>query len=93
MWSFEALTRRCPRGWNASDQTLESWACERVARGGDIGCEKDGSGVARSQCRTAPSEPPETSRGCTGCHVTARLHKLADSVWRDQVDVQQTSFL
>lgn len=28
-------------------------------------------GEERSQWRIAPSEPPETSIGCTGCHARA----------------------
>ena len=30
----------------------------------------------RSQWRIEPSEPPDTSIGCTGCHVTATLRKV-----------------
>lgn len=71
VWSLEAVTRRWPSGWKAIDQTLESWAWDRVARGEEVVCAKEGSGAARSQCMTAPSEPPETRRGWTGCHVTA----------------------
>ena len=31
----------CPKGWNASDQTLESCAWESVARGETVVLEKD----------------------------------------------------
>ena len=62
-------------GWKVSDQTLESWAWERVARGPgwvEAGWEGRGSEEEeRSQCRMDPSEPPETRTGCRGCHVTA----------------------
>ena len=70
-------------GWYIIDQTLESWACESVARGpvcilGADGPD-DGSGMAaaeRSQCRTAPSEPPDTRTGWTGCQERARGQNL-----------------
>lgn len=79
VWSFEAETRMWPKGWKASAQTLESWACESVARGpgwvavmegrsSDVG----GADAAdMSQWRIAPSEPPETSIGWNGCHAIA----------------------
>lgn len=52
-------------------QTLESCAWESVARGTRAGWSGVGSGPARSQWRMAPSEPPETRIGWTGCQVTA----------------------
>ena len=46
------------------DQTLESCAWDRVARGEEIGwLNASGSGVDKSQCRIEPSEPPETRIG------------------------------
>jgi hypothetical protein len=78
VWSLEALARRWPRGWKARDQTFESCAWESVARGRAVGCAKVGSGVARSQWRIAPSEPPETRIGWTGCQVTAGRRKTGD---------------
>lgn len=66
VWSLDALTKRCPSGWNASDQTFESCACESVARG--PGCciaDKVLGSVddERSQCKIAPYEPPDTRSG------------------------------
>ena len=76
VWSFDALTRMCPRGWYVSAQTFESCACESVARGPgcwEVDCVVGGSDDDdRSQCRIEPSEPPETRTGCTGCQATAK---------------------
>jgi len=36
-----------------------------------IGVDVLGVGEERSQWRIAPSEPPETRIGCTGCHARA----------------------
>lgn len=40
---------------------------------GNIGVDVPGVGEERSQWRMAPSEPPETRMGCTGCHAKACL--------------------
>lgn len=101
VWSLEALTRMCPKGWKVRAQTLESCAWESVARG--PGCcdaslidEEGSEEEERSQCKIAPSEPPETSRGWNGCQVMAD-DKTALSVRaqlvNSEVYVQQTSFL
>ena len=37
----------------------------------NIGVGVPGAGEERSQWRIAPSEPPETRIGCTGCHARA----------------------
>jgi len=74
-----AETRRWPREWNERAQTFESCAWESVARGVGV-LEEFGEGTIvvggeeeeeRSQCRIAPSEPPETRIGWKGCHATA----------------------
>jgi hypothetical protein len=101
VWSFEAETRRWPKGWKVRAQTFESCAWESVARGaicgagavgpsavgegvweeeevvvgavvvGNGGAGVPGVGEERSQWRMAPSEPPETRMGWTGCHANA----------------------
>lgn len=43
VWSLEALTSRWPSGWKASAQTLESCACESVARGPEAVRDEGGS--------------------------------------------------
>lgn len=57
-----------------------------------MGWAKVGSGVARSQCRMAPSEPPETRRGCTGCHVTAE-DKFSEHVECTRMEQHTADFL
>jgi hypothetical protein len=128
VWSLEAETRRWPSGWKVRAQTFESWAWERVARGGiwgagavstpgvveegevevwevegvEVVAEElvPGVGEERSQWRMAPSEPPETRMGWTGCHANAVYEELkggwVQAIWnveREGRDVQQTSFL
>ena len=62
---MEAVTRMWPMGWYIIDQTLESCAWERVARGVEVGWGDVGSSVELviSQCRREPSEPPDTRMG------------------------------
>ena len=48
-----------------------------MARGGETAEVKEfSSGVDKSQCKIAPSDPPDTSNGWTGCQATAaKQHK------------------
>ena len=55
VWSLDAVTRMWPSGWNVRLHTLESCACESVARGpcvvkvyGEV-VDDEGSGPERSQ--------------------------------------------
>jgi hypothetical protein len=72
------------------------WVCERVVVGpeGKFGMGVPAVGEERSQWRMAPSEPPETRIGWTGCHASAVFGLLS---WIGRVggkrNVQQTSFL
>jgi hypothetical protein len=69
-----------------------------VGNGGEVGV--PGVGEERSQWRMAPSEPPETKMGWTGCHANAvyeeRKGGWVQAIWNvewEGRDIQQTSFL
>ena len=57
----------------------------------NIGVGVPGAGEERSQWRIAPSEPPETRIGCTGCHARAvsRL-RVADALVLGQENKDST---
>ncbi len=52
------------------DGEVEEFAVEEAE---NIGAGMLAVGEERSQWRIAPSEPPETRMGCTGCHARAVL--------------------
>jgi hypothetical protein len=59
----------------AESADMACYAGEVTAADDDGGVGKFGGvpavGAERSQWRMAPSEPPETRMGCTGCHARA----------------------